>query len=129
MKNQLNIQNTKSEYKIKVTDSPLKGIRVQSETPGRTCIHYLFNLFIVRLNGAGRPSAMAQSNIFNGIERIDFKDPSKSQTIGTGRSRNHAIKGFENKYFRISQIRSTSPTAEDHKMLDDEDDYNHPDDY
>ena len=75
----------------------------------------------------GRSTANTQSNIFNGIERIDFKDPSKSQTIRTGRSKNHMIKGFENKFFKITKNRSPSPTAEDQKILD-EDDYQ-PDDY
>jgi hypothetical protein len=94
-------------YNSEATDSSVKGNNRRQATSGD--------------NKPTTPSGRG-GNIFNGIERIDFKEPAKAETFTTGRSRS-TFKGFENKYFRISGHRSPSPmNAEHHQNVFDDDD-------
>jgi len=91
--------------------TPLKGLRFKSEnTLGSDVSH-------MRKSSVG-----AKTNIFNGIERINFKEPAQSQRISTGRSANPMVKGFENRYFRVSRNRTPSPMGTDVKVFDDDED-------
>lgn len=60
--------------------------------------------------------------MFDGIEEIDFKDPTKSPA-NVGRNKKFML---ENKEFRNTRNRSTSPFGEDRKVFDDDD---YPEDY
>jgi hypothetical protein len=67
------------------------------------------------------------SNVFNGVEQIDLKNPSNPQISGTANRSRQQYMGFENKYFRPTRGRSPSPMPEDQddNIFGDEEDHDY----
>jgi len=64
--------------------------------------------------------------MFDGIERIDFNDPSNPKNFTTGRSKNVVLKGFQNTYFQNFKDATPSPNPDEEKVFDDEEDEEFP---
>jgi len=95
-------------------ESPLRDSRMRSgENVGR-------------ISQLRKSSNNASGNMFDGIERIDFNDPSNPKNFTTGRSKNVVLKGFQNTYFQNFKDATSSPNPDEEKVFDDEEDEEFP---
>jgi len=75
-----------------------------------------------RISQLRKSTNNASGNMFDGIERIDFNDPSNPKNFTTGRSKNIVIKGFHNTYFQNYKDITSSPNPEEENVFDEDDD-------